>query len=384
MTIMELSLFNSSFLNDQCDDLPIKQRLVVSTTVRRLYYSFFKLLKRPTTMSFLLQYVVFLAKLFTLLLAVLTVTACIFFITRKAKEQNKNKLCVKKLNKKYQEFTETLNSEILDKKQLKKFAKEQKAKLKKTAKLLKKRVFVLNFQGDIKATAVNNLREEITALIQVATPQDEVVLRLESGGGMVAPYGLAASQLQRLKDKSIPLTITIDKIAASGGYLMACVGDKILAAPFAIIGSIGVVAQLPNFHRFLKKRDIDFELLTAGEYKRTLTIFGENTAKAREKTQDDLEEIHHLFKAFIQSNRKKVNVADVATGAHWLAKDALALNLVDELITSDDYLSLLAGSDKAEIYECQYLTKKSVAEKLSSNVQSTFDKLMWFKTNAHT
>jgi serine protease SohB len=244
---------------------------------------------------------------------------------------------------------------------------------------LKRRVFVLNFQGDIKATAVNNLREEITALLQVATPQDEVVLRLESGGGMVAPYGLAASQLQRLKDKRIPLTVTIDKIAASGGYLMACVGDKILAAPFAIIGSIGVVAQLPNFHRFLKKRDIDFELLTAGEYKRTLTIFGENTVKAREKTQDDLEEIHHLFKAFIQANRKQVDMVEVATGAHWLAKDALALNLVDELITSDDYLSILAGSDKAEIYECQYMTKKTVLEKLSSNVQSALGKLMCFK-----
>ena len=210
-----------------------------------------------------------------------------------------------------------------------------------------------------------------------------MVLRLESGGGMVAPYGLAASQLQRLKDKRIPLTVTIDKIAASGGYLMACVGDKILAAPFAIIGSIGVVAQLPNFHRFLKKRDIDFELLTAGEYKRTLTIFGENTPKAREKTQTDLEEIHHLFKAFIQANRKQVDMTEVATGAHWLAKDALALNLVDELITSDDYLSLLAGSDKAEIYECQYLTKKSVSEKLSSNIQSALSKLMWFKTTDH-
>ncbi|KAF5271622.1 hypothetical protein FQR65_LT05243 [Abscondita terminalis] len=157
---------------------------------------------------------------------------------------------------------------------------------------------------------------------------------------------------------------------------MACVGDKILAAPFAIIGSIGVVAQLPNFHRFLKKRDIDFELLTAGEYKRTLTIFGENTAKAREKTQDDLEEIHHLFKAFIQANRKQVDIAVVATGAHWLAKDALTLKLVDKLMTSDDYLNVLAASDEAEIYECQYLTKKSVAEKLSSNVQSALDKFI--------
>lgn len=332
-------------------------------------------------MSFFPQYAAFLAKLFTLVISILIVTAGIFSIARKAKEQNKNKLSIKRLNQKYQEFAETLNAEILNKKQFRKYIKEQKFKQKKNSKLLKKRVFVLNFQGDIKATAVNNLREEITALTQVATPQDEVVLRLESGGGMVAPYGLAASQLQRLKDKRIPLTVTIDKIAASGGYLMACVGDKILAAPFAIIGSIGVVAQLPNFHRFLKKRDIDFELLTAGEYKRTLTIFGENTNKAREKTQHDLEEIHHLFKDFIQTNRGQVNLAKVATGAHWLAKDALELNLVDELITSDDYLSSLAGSDKVEIYACQYLTKKSVSEKLYGNLQSLLSQLTWFKTS---
>lgn len=329
-------------------------------------------------MSFLLQYAVFLAKLVTLVLAILVAAAGVFSIARKAKEQTKHKLCVKKLNKKYLELAETLNAEILTKKDQKKYTKDQKSKLKKS-KLVKKRIFVLNFQGDIKASAVNSLREEITALIQVATPHDEVILRLESGGGMVAPYGLAASQLQRLKDKGIPLTVTIDKIAASGGYLMACVADKILAAPFAVIGSIGVVAQLPNFHRFLKKRDIDFELLTAGEYKRTLTLFGENTAKAREKTQSDLEEVHHLFKAFIQANRKQVDMNQVATGAHWLAKDALALNLLDELVTSDDYLCHLASSDTAEIYELQYLTKKSLTEKLSGNIQLLLNHLAWFR-----
>ena len=201
-------------------------------------------------MSFFLQYAIFLAKLGTAVLAILIAIAGIFAIARKAREQTKHKLCVKKLNKRYQELGNTLNTEILNKKERKKQSKDLKIKLKKNEKLLKKRIFVLNFQGDIKATAVNSLREEITALIQVATPQDEVVLRLESGGGMIAPYGLAASQLQRLKDKRIPLTVAIDKIAASGGYLMACVGDKILAAPFAIIGSIGVVAQLPNFHHF--------------------------------------------------------------------------------------------------------------------------------------
>ncbi len=328
-------------------------------------------------MSFLLHYAEFLLKLATLVLAILVLAGGLLAIALKAKEQTKLKLCVKKLNKKYQELAETLNTEILSKSERKKLAKETKIKAKKQHKQLKKRVFVLDFQGDIKGSAVDGLREEITAIIQVATPQDEVVLKLESGGGMVSPYGLAASQLQRLKDKRIPLTVSIDKIAASGGYLMACVADKILAAPFAIIGSIGVVAQLPNFHRFLKKRDIDFELLTAGEYKRTLTIFGENTKKAREKTQDDLEEIHRLFKEFIQSNRKEVDIEQVATGAHWLAKDTLELKLVDKLVTSDDYLSHQARDDQANIYELHYLTKKTITEKLSEKLAQVVSRLDW-------
>jgi serine protease SohB len=330
-------------------------------------------------MSFLIEYAEFLLKLSTLVLAILILSAGLFAIARKAKEQTKLKLCVTKLNKKYQELAETLNAKLLTKIEQKKLAKETKLKSKKQNKQPKKRIFVLDFQGDIKGSAVHGLREEITAILQVATPQDEVVLRLESGGGMVSPYGLAASQLQRLKDKAIPLTVSIDKIAASGGYLMACVANKILAAPFAIIGSIGVVAQLPNFHRFLKKRDIDFELLTAGEYKRTLTLFGENTQKAREKTQDDLEEIHRLFKTFIESNRKEVDIKQVATGAHWLAMDALPLKLVDELISSDSYLSQLASGGQTDIYELHYLTKKSITEKLSEKLEHAVSHLDWFR-----
>ncbi|BBB14940.1 non-proteolytic protein peptidase family S49 [Candidatus Rickettsiella viridis] len=330
-------------------------------------------------MSFLLQYSEFLLKLSTLVLAILILAAGLFAIARKAKEQARLKLCINKLNTKYQEFADVLNAEILTKSAKKKITKEKKIKLKKQSKQANKHIFVLNFQGDIKGSAVCGLREEITAILQVATPQDEVVLKLESGGGMVSPYGLAASQLQRLKNKRIPLTISIDKIAASGGYLMACVADKILAAPFAIIGSIGVVAQLPNFHRFLKKRDIDFELLTAGEYKRTLTMFGENTEKAREKTKEDLEEIHRLFKQFIEANRKQVNITQVATGAHWLAKDALELKLVDELITSDDYLMNQACSNHADIYELKFLMKKSVADKLSEKLTHMTSHLDWFK-----
>ena len=165
----------------------------------------------------------------------------------------------------------------------------------------------------MRASTVSSLAEEITALLNIATPNDEVLLRLESAGGVVHGYGLAAAQLMRIRAQHIPLVVAIDKIAASGGYLMACVADKILAAPFAIIGSIGVVVQLPNFHRLLKDKHIDFELHTAGEFKRTITLFVENTKEGKEKLQHEIEDIHGLFKNLIHDYRQQIDIDKVAT-----------------------------------------------------------------------
>jgi serine protease SohB len=317
-------------------------------------------------MQFWAEYGLFFAKAITAIASILVIVGGMAALLRKEKQQEK--ITVKKLNKKYEELTETLNAEVLEKADYKKWLKEQKILAKeaekKTAEKRKKRVFVLHFQGDIKASAVQSLREEVSAILLVAKPEDEVVVCLESGGGMVSPYGLAASQLRRIKEKRIALTVIVDKIAASGGYLMACVADRILAAPFAIIGSIGVIAQLPNFHQFLKKHDIDFEQITAGKYKRTLTLFGENTDSARQKMHEDLEEVHVLFKDFILLNRPFVDMEQIATGEHWLASRAHTLKLVDDLTTSDDYL--LATSQHADVYEVRFAAKKTLGEKLGS------------------
>ena len=276
-------------------------------------------------MEFLAQYGMFLLKSFTIVIAVLLLTGGILSLGRKPKP----KLEVISLNKQYDDIQHHMQKEISGKKPAKK----------KKDKTTKPSLYVLDFNGDMKATQTDQLREEITAILSVATPTDEVLLRLESPGGVVNGYGLAASQLQRLRDKDIPLTVCIDKIAASGGYLMACVANRIIAAPFAIIGSIGVVAQMPNFHRWLKKNDIDMELLTAGEYKRTLTLFSENTDKGRKKFKEDLEKIHDKFRDYVLANRQQLDIDKVATGEHWLARDAFDLRLVDSLKTSDEYLN---------------------------------------------
>ncbi len=320
-------------------------------------------------LELLLDYGLFFAKVATIVIAILIISGGIFMQVNRGKNLAKEPhIEVTKLNKKYEEMTEALESQILSKAELKKRHKAQKAKEKAKEKSDEKRsrIFVVDFDGDIKASAVTALREEITAILTCATPDDEVFVNLESSGGMVHAYGLASSQLQRITDKKIPLTISVDKVAASGGYMMACVADRIIAAPFAILGSIGVVAQIPNFNRVMKKHDIDYEMITAGEYKRTLTILGENTDKARAKFKEDIEDTHTLFKEFISEHRAIVNIERVATGEHWFGKRAIDLKLVDELKTSDDYL--LEQSKSRDIYKITYEIKKPVLSKLAGTL----------------
>ncbi|OOS24729.1 protease SohB [Moraxella pluranimalium] len=249
-----------------------------------------------------------------------------------------------------------------------------------------KTIYVLDFDGDIKASAVAHLREEISNIISIAKAGDEVVLRLESGGGQVSSYGLAAAQLVRIKEAGLTLTVCVDKIAASGGYMMACTANKIIASDFGVLGSVGVVSQLPNFHEFLKKHDVNFEQFTAGEYKRTVTMFGENTDEDRAKYQEDLERIHELFKAFVAKHRPSLAVEKIATGEIWFGQYALDLGLIDEIATSDAYiLSLL---DKHNVYALHTRTKPTLAEKLgladqvSSSIANAIDKTVQLTNQA--
>ncbi len=325
-------------------------------------------------MSFLSEYGLFLAKTATIVIAIIAVLIALLALKAKAKAEQEGSLQIKKLNEKYDEMAEMINEVIqtkAEKKALKlqhkKEAKLKKADVKKAEN--KKRIFVMHFDGDIKASAVDDLRETVTAVLLTAKPEDHVLLCLESGGGIVNGYGLAASQLQRLRDAKIHLVAAIDKVAASGGYMMACVANEIIAAPFAIIGSIGVIAQLPNFHRLLEKNNVDFEQIMAGEYKRTLTVFGKNTADGREKLQDEVNETHDLFKSFVKTNREQVVIDDVATGEHWYATQCIEKKLVDKLQTSDDYL--LSQKNECDIYELQFKIKQSLVKRFNLFAQNS-------------
>ncbi len=317
----------------------------------------------------------------TIIIFAFILCVLIVFFALAAKNKLQARLSIKNLNKKAAENTALLLEEISPK-QFKQFCKDRKAAKKAIAKQASpaKRIYVLDFNGDVKASAVEALREEITALLHIATPQDEVLLRLESAGGMVHSYGLAAAQLLRIRAKHIPLVVAIDKVAASGGYLMACVANRILAAPFSIIGSIGVVVQLPNFHRYLQNKQIDFEQHTAGEFKRTISLFGENTEEGRDKLQHEINDIHQLFKNLIVTHRQQIDINKVATGEHWLGEQALGLQLVDEIRTSDDYL--FEQEKNADLYSIEYKMKKSFMSKFFAGARMLQEKLLSFRFQA--
>jgi len=337
-------------------------------------------------MQFVAEYGLFLAKTLTVVVAVVIVSGVLTALTARQKKAAERRLEVTHLNKHYEQMEQALQGALLPSREFKQRLKARKKADKVKARAGKraaksaaksgdssaepsgtapgKRIYVLNFDGDLRASAVSSLCQEVSAILTMAGRGDEVVVRLESGGGVVHGYGLAASQLRRLRDRGIPLTVAVDKIAASGGYMMACVADKIIAAPFAFIGSIGVLLQMPNLRELLKKHDVVFEQIYSGEYKRTLTLFGENTDKAREKARQQIEETHDLFKAHVKTQRPDLNIDEVATGEYWLGSRALELGLVDQLQTSDDYL--MEARRDAQLLALRYVEKQKFIDRFFS------------------
>ncbi|MCH7829092.1 MAG: protease SohB [Proteobacteria bacterium] len=322
--------------------------------------------------EFLAEYGLFLLKVITVVVGIVIVIVVVASAGRRGAHEG---LQVENLNEKQESLAESLRSAVSSKDERKKAARKKKKKDKAAAKehVRRPRSFVIDFKGDLKASAVGSLREEVSAILDVATEDDEVILRLENHGGVVHEHGLAASQLVRIRDHNIRLLVCIDKVAASGGYLMACVATKIYAAPFAILGSIGVLAQIPNFRRMLDSHGIEFEQITAGKYKRTVTMFGENTDEDRAKLKEELEDVHTLFKEAVAKYRPDLNLEKIATGEHWYGTRALELGLADELCTSDELLSDRAA--ERDLYSVCFKIKQPLQKRLLANIDSALEKV---------
>ncbi|KGT93480.1 protease SohB [Enterobacter cancerogenus] len=336
-------------------------------------------------MDLLSSYGLFLAKAVTVVVAFAAIVLIVLNAAMR-KRHSGGQLRLTHLDDDYREMKEDLQLAKMKPQAQKVWLKQHKKEEKQKAKTEKRNakagvseaakptLYVLEFKGSMDAGEVSSLREEISAVLAVAVPGDEVLLRLESPGGVVHGYGLAASQLQRLRDAGLQLTAVVDKVAASGGYMMACVADRIVAAPFSIIGSIGVVAQIPNFNRLLKRNDIDVELHTAGQYKRTLTLFGENTDEGREKFQEDLNETHLLFKDFVQQMRPTLDLEKVATGEHWYGRQALDLGLIDEIGTSDALI--IKQMDRFNVLGVHYARKKKMMDRFTNSASLAAERLI--------
>lgn len=321
--------------------------------------------------EFFAEYGLFLLKTLTIVIAIIAVIVAAAAAQRKATHES---LEIENLNKKYRSLSDALLKAVSSKDEQKKVAKERKKQDKAQSKepTGKPRSFVVDFKGDLKASAVASLREEVTAILEVATPDDEVIVRLENYGGIVHEHGLAASQLARVRDADVPLIVCVDKVAASGGYLMACVASRIYAAPFAILGSIGVLAQIPNFNRMLDTHGVDFEEVQAGKYKRTVTMFGKNTEEDRAKLKEEIEDVHTLFKDAVVRYRPDLDLEKVATGEHWYGTRALELGLADELKTSDELLGTRAA--ERDLYHVEYKIKKPLQKRLMAGVDGAIEK----------
>lgn len=338
-------------------------------------------------MEILLDYAVFLAKTVTLFLAALFLIGGIASIaTRHRQAKPQGYIEVQKLNSVFKNYEMVMHEAMLPPADFKQYLKQQdnvdKEADKKAAAEKKsfskdqdakphpsrKRLFYLEFKGDIQASSVAGLCQEVSAVLVSANQQDEILMSIESGGGTVSGYGFGASQLQRIRDKGLHLTVAVDKVAASGGYLMACIANKIIASPFALVGSIGVMAQIPNFHRLLKKHDVDMDVFTAGEFKRTVTLFGENTDVAKAKFQQELESVHDQFKAAVLQYRPDLDIARASTGETWLAEEAKGIGLVDELSTSDAYL--MDACKSADVFKVKWVSKRTPLEKIMNRAEA--------------
>lgn len=320
-------------------------------------------------MAFWLDIAGFLVKALIIVAAIGGLAILIARLARSS-EPKDQEIKVRSLDERYDDMRDAMNGAMLDRKERKALAKTHKKEAKATAKARRghepgKRIYVLAFKGDMRASAVKRLGAEIDAVLIAARPgTDEAVVRIESPGGTVTGYGLAAAEILRLRERKINVTASVDQVAASGGYMMACAADRIVAAPFAIVGSIGVVAPVPNLHRLLKKNEIDFEEITAGEFKRTVSVLGEITPAGREHFREKLDTTHQAFKDHVAQCRPNVDVARVANGDYWLAREALALGLVDEIMTGDELL--FRARDTARLYEVSTEARKTLLQQLLS------------------
>lgn len=314
-------------------------------------------------MDFFVDLAAFLIKAGILAAASVFVLGSLIGMIRRARmDPGQDHLRVTYLNEELADHSLSILNAMMPPKAFKKLARRQQQELGVKSRTRPK-TFILDFFGDLAASSVDALRQQINALLLVLEEKDEVLVRLESSGGKAHAYGFAAAQLGRLKGENRRLVVSIDRVAASGGYMMACVADHIIAAPFALVGSIGVLAMVPNFHRLLQQFNVDYDEFAVGENKKNISLLGANTEEGKQKFIQDMEEFHRDFKGFVAEHRPAVKIDEAADGDVWYGEKARTLGLVDELKTSDDFL--LERIKERDLFRVEFVESKPLRKRLS-------------------
>jgi serine protease SohB len=245
--------------------------------------------------------------------------------------------------------------------------------------LAERPIAVVSFDGDVRATKRKIVSALIDELIVNKDKLSEAVVVVNSPGGSVAEYGLLYAEMERIRAAGISLTVCIDTYAASGGYLMSLPANRIVAAPFAFVGSVGVVAYSPNIHRLLKKHDIEPRLFTAGEFKRTVTLIGDDDEEAKQHFQHQLESLHGLFLAAVKKYRTGANFEKIGTGDHWTAEESQTQNLglVDHIATSREYLlKLNADRDLVHLSQKKHMLEGGLGRFAAQLSEELVDRIL--------
>lgn len=267
-----------------------------------------------------------------LLLAVMIAFALLGLLSRKNAQARGNKqAAAHNLTKVHPDLVYNLRAALANQPARNKLSRARPASGKVTA--------VLRFEGDTMATGRQDFARMVDEVLHNKERIQRVIVVVNSPGGGVSVYGQMFAGMERMRNAGVDVTACVDTYAASGGYLMSVPAQRIIAAPFAMVGSIGVVSEFMNFNKLLRRLGVEPMTITAGELKRTVTPLSEVTEENKAAYKAQLEAIHRQFIAVVKKYRE-VDADRVCTGNHWTAAESveLKLNLVDGLATSQEYL----------------------------------------------
>ena len=176
-----------------------------------------------------------------------------------------------------------------------------------------------------------------------------VVVRIDSPGGSVGAAQEIYDAIIELKKKK-KVVVSMGSIAASGGLLIACAGDKIVANPGTITGSISAIMQFANLEELMKKVGVKSSVVKSGPYKDIGSPMREMTPEEQVIVQELVDDIYNQFIDVIVRNRKltREQVAAIADGRVFSGRKAKEYGLVDQLGNMDaaaKLASVLAGKD---------------------------------------